>query len=236
LTGTLVARKAVWLESLVYVFDRFGIPLARCVNGHRSRVLPADLLPRKIYCVQGQELVMNVYSRGELGLRNVVGLVEGSVPHFTTLWGWLGGAGGFALGRRGNAPAAPIAAVRVETKRRLLPGLDTTWEKPALVNPLRCQSEARFEQLGAVIRLLRTARAVASAAGRAVAFALTTWVGLVIDFDIVTGISWWARFRSTGIQLGFPSASWLPCPGKQATGSKGRRCRAATRSPPGDTK
>ena len=249
LTRKRVARGVVLLIGAVYVFIVLVIPLARCKAGHWCRVLPAGVLPYKAYCVRAQEFAMALYSRGELGLRLVVGLCAGNAPHFTTLWGWLGGLGAMALDRAGNTPAASIAVVREETKRRLLPGLDAIWEQPFVVNPARIQRPvqaprpgkrgvskcpaARREQLEAVGRILRTARAVARAAGLVTRFVLAAWVGLTADFDIVPGMSWWARFRGTSFQLCSQSGSPVASPVVHGLRNKEAPCPRRSRAPPG---
>jgi hypothetical protein len=250
LTRKLVARAFVLLVGGVYVFIVSAVPLARCAAGHWSRVLPAGVLPYKVFCVRAQEFVIEGYSSGDLALRSAVGLCIGRAPHFTTLWGWLGGLGSMALGRTGSNPAAPIALVREETKRRLLPQLDTVWEQPVVVNPARVQQprqtpmpgkmgvskapEVRLEQLEAVVRVLRTAQAVAKAAGHATAFALAMWVGLFAGFDIVPGISWWARSRGTSFILSAQSASRIASSEVQELGNKEAPCPSRTRPPPGN--
>ena len=250
LTRKRVTRGVVLLIRAVFVFMVLVIPLARCKAGHWCRVLPAGVLPYKVYCVRAQEFAMARYSRGELGLRLVVGLCAGNAPHFTTLWGWLGGLGAMALGRAGNTPATPIAVVREETKRRLLPQLDAIWERPVVVNPARVQRPvqaprpgkrgvskcpaARLEQLEAVGRILGTARAVVRAAGFVTTFALAAWVGLTVGFDIVPGMSWWARFRGTAFQLCAQSGSPVASPVVHGLRNEEAPCPRRSRAPPGN--
>ena len=250
LTKRRVTRGVVLLVGSAYVFLVLVVPLAKCRAGHWCRVLPAGVLPYKVYGVRAHEFAIAMYSRGDLGLRAVVVLCIGNAPHYTTLWGWLGGLGGMALGRAGNTPAAPFATVREEAKRRLLPQLDAIWEQPYVVNPARVQwprqaprpgkqgvsknPRSRLEQLEAVGRLLRTAAAVARAAGIVTRFALAALVGLTVGFDIVPGMSWGARFRVTSFQLCSQSGSSLASPVVHGLGNKEAACPRRSRAPPGN--
>jgi hypothetical protein len=161
LTSSTVARKVFFLEKdehdVLGVVERtVEIALARCpVCKSRFRVLPADILPRKLYSLSVIELSVSLYNRGDLSLCRVVWdeLYGERTPMPTTLHGWTEGLGAYCLGRYvgevpGTLPAARILA-ELECRYGQIKNLHQT---PLEVNPQRYRSEARRDRLEACKR------------------------------------------------------------------------------------
>ena len=156
-------RGVLWLRGMDFVYERIRIVLAICLGGrkpHVVRVLPADILPRKVYSLPAMEEVIRAYLQGGRGLRTTLAGFSGEVPHFTTLYGWVQGMGRYARERAPEPPSGPsFAEVRQELERRFLPALARIWDEPVLVDPLRYRpgNEVRLADLKGAVRLLRTA-------------------------------------------------------------------------------
>lgn len=199
LTGRRVDRGAVTVESGRLVCDTIEIAVACCVGGakrHWCRVLPSEIQPRKAYSLPAQEAAIASYWQGNGGLRKAISRLAGEAPHFTTLHGWLGGVGRYALGRDTPPDAQPMAVVCAESQRRCLPSFETVWNGPIFIDPRRYRSEQRHEELKASKRLTQTAHAVAGETP----FPLAEWARLVLTWGVVTTMAWWSRIRETAIQ------------------------------------
>jgi hypothetical protein len=162
LTDSSVDRTVLFLEKddygvLEVVERRVEIALARCpVCKSRCRVLPADILPRKLYSLTVIDLSVRLYNRGDLSLRGVVWdeLYGERTPMYTTLHGWTEGLGAYCLGRCvGEIPGAlPAARILAELECRYAQ-IKNVHQMPISVNPRRYRSEARRQRLEACKRL-----------------------------------------------------------------------------------
>lgn len=90
-TGLVVDRGVVNISlSGKFEFMIWLIPLARCSKcGTWARVLPVELLARKIYSVQVIQTAINRYLFSERSLRKVAGGIvfpESSGLHHSTIW------------------------------------------------------------------------------------------------------------------------------------------------------
>jgi hypothetical protein len=161
LTRSTVARTVFFLEKddhdvLVVVERTVEIAPARCpVCKSRFRVLPADILPRKLYSLPVIELSVSLYNRGDLSLRKVVWdkLYGDRTPMETTLHGWTEGLGACCLGRCvGEVPRAlPAARILAELECRYAQ-IKNVHQTSLWVNPRRYHSEAHRERLEACKR------------------------------------------------------------------------------------
>jgi len=162
LTGSTVDRTVLFLEKddygvLVVVERTVKMALARCtVCKCRCRVLPADILPRKLYSLAVIELSIRLYNRGDLSLRAVVWdeLYGERTPMYTTLHGWSEGLGAYWLGRCvGEVPGTlPAAGILAELQCRYAQ-IKNLRQMPISVDPRRYRSEARRQRLEACKRL-----------------------------------------------------------------------------------
>lgn len=132
------------------------IALARCpVCRSRWRVLPADILPRKLYSLPVIECSVSLYDRGDLSLRNVVWdeLHGDHAPSYTTLHGWTEGLGAYCLGRSFGEVIDALPASRIlselEARHSEMRSLQET---PIEINPIRHHSQGRRERLEACKR------------------------------------------------------------------------------------
>jgi hypothetical protein len=237
LTSTLVERGVVWLieggSGFELRYESIGVHLARCPKGHRCRVLPMDILPRKVYSPAVQEALMAIYPGGELGLRQVVRRFSGVQVGYVSLWGWTAGLGCFVLGHNRREAASRFGAVVTETKKRCLPDLNQAYDRPVKVDRGRWKVRRRFWELRAVRKVLNVARAVARAAGSATLSPLAMWICLMFTFSTVVRISWWAGPAFTPIELGGVRSARVAYSASRR--SEAPRCRTRTRSPPGAT-
>jgi hypothetical protein len=197
LTSQLVRRGLVRIEASKFVHGEVRVPLARCdgtKRGHRSRVLPTDILPKKLFTLGAQGATLDAYRRFGQSLRKTVGSLPGEAPHASTLHGWLGGCGRYTLGRSTADGILPVGALLEATRRQR--SLDTLQVEPVPVPPARYRSEARREELEAAAGLTILAGSL---------FAhrpdpLSAWRGLILETEGVPAIAWPARIRSTAIQ------------------------------------
>ncbi len=191
-------RGVLWLRGMDFVHERIHIVLAICLGGrkpHMVRVLPADILPRKVYSLPAMEEAVRAYLEGGCGLRRALAGYTGEVPHFTTLYGWVQGMGRYARERAPEPPAGPsFAEVRQEIERRFLPALARIWDEPVRIDPSRYRpgNEVRLADLEEVVRLLRAAGAAFPKSRRP----LTDLVlSLLLATDLVSPLCFWARIR-----------------------------------------
>ena len=111
-------RDACGVRTVVGVVATLALACCdRC--GGRVRVLPSDILPRKLYGLSVIEHLVVAYAEGDQGLRRVAwNLAAERTPAFTTLHAWTEGLGAHALGRElGEVPGGmPHAALVRETE------------------------------------------------------------------------------------------------------------------------
>lgn len=235
LANRRVRRGVCWLHGLRFLYEQLSLELSRCTRpegSHWHRVLPCEIQPYKLFATSGQEAVCRSYFGGDQGLRRVVGQFEGDRPHFTSLHGWLGGMGDYARGRRQPADALPVGAARAEAERRLgTAESKRVWQAEPPISRERYRSSVRLGELVAAFRLLAAAVVVVKAP-----FPLTEWSRLILSWDHVTTIGWFARSTQTAFQHGVPasdpvdsSSVVLPLPKEEEPWPN------RTRSPPGDT-
>jgi hypothetical protein len=124
LTNSTVDRTAFILEKDDYGIDtvvagKLKIALVKCpLCKSRYRLLPADILPFKLYTLSVIELAVSLYNRGDLSLRQVawVQLYGERTPEHTTLHGWTEGLGAWWLGRPVREVAFCVPATRIQAE------------------------------------------------------------------------------------------------------------------------
>jgi hypothetical protein len=236
LTASTVDRTVLFLERddygvLAVVERTVEIAVARCpVCKGRFRVLPADILPRKLYALAVIERSVRLYNRGDLSLREVVWdeLYGERTPMHTTLHGWSEGLGAYCLGRWvGEVPGALPAA-------RILAELECRYEQikelrqmPLLVNPRRYRSEARRQRLEACKRLELCCGVLQGP------WTLCELNCLIVALGNSCGFGFRSAIYCTAIEhVDFQDVgSWLQDDSKEAL-----PCPIRGRSPPGDSR
>lgn len=200
LTKTLVPRGIVWLNDNHFIHETIPIPLAKCDSKgkkHRPRVLPADIPPKKLFAAPAQEAPSKKLLKEETSYRKTLAAFNGYVPHPSTLHGWLGGLGHYALDRGENPEdTLKLSAVISETEKRQGIHLEAAWTMPSDIHPDRYRSEARRAVLIAAKRLLLAADWLAPKNE----FSLTSWIGLILSWLTVVTIHWWARSPGRAFQ------------------------------------
>lgn len=165
LTDSRVSRGLVLLERDEYgeflaVAVRATIALASCSRcKRRTRVLPSDVLPRKVYSLPLIEHELAEYAAGERSLRRVSWELLGEkTPAHTSLFGWSEGLGAHALGRARTDERLGLPASRLlaESEARS-PRIGSVLRHEAPVDPRRYRSQARRERLSAMATLLLVA-------------------------------------------------------------------------------
>jgi hypothetical protein len=161
LTNSTVDRSAFILEKDDYGIDtvverKVKIALVKCpICKCRYRLLPADILPYKLYSLPVIELVVSLYNRGDLSLRQVAWdqLYGERTPEHTTLHGWTEGLGAYCLGRTVGEVTFSVPATRIlaelEIRFSQVKSLHST---PVWINPQRYRSQGRLERLEACKR------------------------------------------------------------------------------------
>jgi hypothetical protein len=214
LTGRLVERGAVLLEGEAFRYRRFPVAVARCRGDggdrHWHRVLPAELVHGKTFSVPCVEAVVSESVRRGRSLRRAVGAFAGDVPHFTTLHGWIGGLGRYALMRETPEGGLPFGALLATSRRAGLPDGEAVFRKPVRIPEARYRCEARRDVLVATTRLLGAARATFPRAR----FPFSAWVSRAAGFDLVPPGRWWARTDGTRIRHRFLPPGPLHSPPK----------------------
>ncbi len=161
LTNSTVDRTAFILEKDDYGIDtvvegKVKIALVRCpICKSRYRVLPADILPYKLYTLPVIELALSLYNRGELSLRQVtwVQLYGERTPEHTTLHGWTEGLGAWCLGRTVGEVAFSVPATRILAELEIrFSQVKSLHSIPVWINPQRYRSQGRLERLQACKR------------------------------------------------------------------------------------
>jgi hypothetical protein len=220
---------------LAVVERKIEIALARCpVCKSRYRVLPADILARKLYSLSVIEMSVSLYNRGDLSLRQVVWdeLYGERTPMHTTLHGWTEGLAAYCLGRCVGEVPRTLPAARILAELECRYGeVKNLHQMPISVNPRRYHSEARRERLEACKRL-------ESRAWRDGAFdAKAPWMFSKLNCLILAlGNSCGFGFR-TGIYCTAPEHLPLADVGQWLQNSKEPLpCPIHGRSPPGDSR
>jgi hypothetical protein len=161
LTNSTVDRTAFILERDDYGIDtvvegKVKIVLARCpICKCRCRVLPADILPHKLYTLPVIELAVSLYNRGDLSLRQVawVELYGERTPEHTTLHGWTEGLGAYCLGRSVGEVAFSVPATRILAELEIrFSQVKSLHSIPVWINPRRYRSQGRRQRLQACKR------------------------------------------------------------------------------------
>lgn len=158
LTRSRVHRTLVLLERDAYEIYRTVtidaiIAIARCGRcKRRCRVLPCDVLPRKVYSLAVIEHQVATYSSGEQSLRRVSWNQLGArTPTHTTLHGWTEGLGAYVLGRPGgDLGCVPMSRLVGDAEPRVRGLADMRTCEATPPDPRRYRSEARCERLAAV--------------------------------------------------------------------------------------
>ena len=162
LTNITVDRTVFILEKDDYGIDTViermvKIALARCpICKCRCRVLPADILPYKLYSLPVIELAVSLYNRGDLSLRQVAWeqLYGERTPEHTTLHGWTEGLGAWCLGRSIGEVAFCVPATRILAELEIrFSQMQPLHCIPVWINPQRYRSQGRLERLEACKRL-----------------------------------------------------------------------------------
>ncbi len=161
LTKSTVDRTAFILEKDEYGIDtvverNVKIALVRCsICKCRYRLLPADIVPHKLYTLPVIELSVSLYNRGDLSLRQVAWdqLYGERTPQHTTLHGWTEGLGAYWLGRTVGEVAFSVPATRILAELEIrFPQMKTLHSMPVRINPQRYRSQGRLERLEACKR------------------------------------------------------------------------------------
>jgi len=162
LTNSTVDRTAFILEKDEYGIDtvverKIKIALGRCpICKCRCRVLPADILPYKLYSLPVIELAVSLYNRGDLSLRQAAWdqLYGERTPEHTTLHGWTEGLGAYCMGRTVGEVTFSVPATRILAELELRFSQMTSLHSiPVWINPQRYRSQGRLERLEACKRL-----------------------------------------------------------------------------------
>jgi hypothetical protein len=205
------------------------LAMARCPQcGARFRVLPCDVLPRKVYGPTVIERVATLYARGDRSLREVVWHQLGErAPAHTTLHGWTEGLGAHALGRPGgHAGGATFSRFVAEAEARI-PEVAGAMCAHVDVDPRRYRSEARRERLAAVTRLLVLIRLIA---GIAHPHAAAECRRLATTWSASSALRFRSRLSCTAIE----HSDRLKSAGSRTPSTTSRDpCLIRTRSPPG---
>jgi hypothetical protein len=161
LTNTTVDRISFKLEKDdedidTVVKDVAKIVLVRCpLCKSRFRLLPADILPYKLYTLPVIELCVSLYNRGDLSLRHVAwDLLYGErTPEHTTLHAWTEGLGAWWLGQAIGEVAFCVPATRLQAELQIRhPQISSLHRQPVWINPQRYRSQGRGERLEACRR------------------------------------------------------------------------------------
>jgi hypothetical protein len=247
-TGRLVNRGVIWHDDSGHiVFEIIEIPLSHCRNCRgRFRVLPAEILPFKIFSLK----LIEEYSRTYLvpdadgpSLRKTVEGKPGDYPRpdFTTLHHWLMFLGEKSLGPlQPSAPSSPgvvprssscipwlpASALIAESAKRLRVGIKRDWTRPVEIPAGKYRNTHRREQLQACARLLFTADRLFPDE----AHPLTAWEGKIIEYLNVAG--WWfpSCYNCTESKLSLSQPDGLECP--QASKNRKKEASNGPRAPP----
>jgi hypothetical protein len=171
LTNSTVDRGSLMLEKDDAGIDTVVkrtviIVLVKCpICKSRFRLLPADILPYKLYTLPVIEFSASFYNRGDLSLRHVAwDLLYGDrTPAHTTLHAWTEGLGAWWLGQPMGEVAFGVPATRIQGELQIrYPQMSSLLSKPVWINPQRYRSQGRRERLEACKRFEIIATMVAS--------------------------------------------------------------------------
>jgi hypothetical protein len=126
-------------------------PICKC----RYRLLPADIVPYKLYTLPVIEFSVSLYNRGDLSLRQAAWdqLYGERTPEHTTLHGWTEGLGAYWLGRTVGEVAFSVPAARILAELEIrFPQMKSLLSIPVRINPQRYRSQGRLERLEACKR------------------------------------------------------------------------------------
>ena len=234
LTRSTVERGLVLLE-----LDQSGVhemvalvatvAICRCKQCKgRFRVLPCDVLPRKLFGLAVIEHEASEYARGEFSLRQVAwGQLGDRTPAHSTLHGWTEGLGAHALGRPGgDAGGAPLSRFVAEAESHV-PESTAAMGLDVHPDPRRYRSEPRRDRLAAVMRTMAMATRVA---GVPHPHAIAECRRLALQWSHSSVLGFPSRLSCTAIEHHDRSETprSRPSPGRSRD-----RCPTRTRSPPG---
>jgi hypothetical protein len=238
LTRSTVDRTAFLLEKDDYGIDTVveatvKIALVRCpLCKSRYRLLPADILPFKLYTLPVIELAVSLYNQGELSLRQVawVQLYGERTPEHTTLHGWTEGLGAYCLGRTVGEVAFSVPATRIVAELEIRFSQLKSWHSiPVWINPKRYRSQGRCERLQACKRfeiistMLEVKNTCKFVELNRLIISWGNWFGL--GFKTAICCTPVEQVNSTDMRL------WLKIANKEPLS-----CPTHGRSPPGDSK
>ena len=132
------------------------IVLVKCpLCKSRYRLLPADIVPHKLYTLPVIEVSATLYNRGDHSLRHVTwDLLYGErTPAHTTLHGWTEGLGAWWLGQAIGEVAFSMPASRIQAELEIrCPQITSLHSQPIWINPQRYCSQGRRQRLEACKR------------------------------------------------------------------------------------
>ena len=164
-TGKCVKRGAALIEAGTVVYCTILIALAQCKQcGRFARVLPIEILPRKIYGMQVIEAAMRFYVLTADSLRKAASLLPTNGQRYlwhTTLNRWLTGFGEKILDRHDEIQRRyppPATALLSTAGKKSGISLGTLFLTATLfLAPVKYHTQRRKDQLLAVGRLLTVA-------------------------------------------------------------------------------
>jgi len=238
LTNSTVDRTAFTLEKDDYGIDTVvestvKIALVRCpICKSRYRLLPANILPCKLYTLPVIELAVSLYNRGDLSLRQVawVQLYGERTPEHTTLHGWTEGLGAYCLGRTVGEVAFAVPATRILAELEIrFPQMKSLHSIPVRINPQRYRSQARCERLQACKRF----EIISIMLGVKNAWKFVELNRLIISWGNSFGLGFKTGICCTPIEHtdSTDMRAWLKITKKELLS-----CPIHGRSPPGDSK
>jgi hypothetical protein len=181
------------------------------VDGEPSPVSPREeLVHGKVYSVPCMEAAVSKCVKENRSLRGAVGEFGRYAPHFSTLHGWIGGLGRYALMRETPEEAMPFGTLLAKTRRAGLPDAEPAFRMPVRISCERWRVEARGECLEAVAKLLRAARAVFPFER----YPLSAWMSRAAGFRRAAPVRWWAAPGRTRIRHGPGPPDQLSSPPK----------------------
>ena len=209
------------------------IALVKCpICKSRYRVLPADIVPYKLYSLPVIELAISLYNRGDLSLRQVAWdqLYGEHTPEHTTLHGWTEGLGAWWLGRTIGEVAFSVPATRIQAELEIrFSQVKSLHSIPVRINPRRYRSQGRCERLQACKRFEIISTTLDSQ---------NTWKWCELNRLIIIWGNWFGLGFKTGIcctpiehSVSTDMRLWLKISKKEPLS-----CPIHGRSPPGDSK
>jgi hypothetical protein len=238
LTNSTVDRTAFILKKDDYGIDtvlerKVKIALVKCpICKSRYRLLPADILPYKLYSLPVIELSVSLYNRGDLSLRQVAWdqLYGERTPEHTTLHGWTEGLGAYCLGRTVGEVAFCVPATRILAELEIrFSQVKSLHSIPVWINPERYRSQGRRQRLQACKRF----EIISTMLGVKNAWKFVELNRLIISWGNSFGLGFRTAICCTPIE--HPDSTdmrlWL-----QNSKKERLSCPIHGRSPPGDSK